>query len=85
MLVLYSFFRANKPYLPIATGDLSVQSARFLVIFVAVVGLSIVGLNFGPFIFSLYILDLFLSTIYYIPPFRMKHFPTTTFLIIATV
>jgi 4-hydroxybenzoate polyprenyltransferase len=77
--------RVNKPYLPIAAGDLSVQSAWLLVIFFAVTGLLIVGLNFGPFISSLYCLGLFLGTIYSVPPFRMKRFPVAAFLIIATV
>ncbi|KAK9986562.1 hypothetical protein SO802_031513 [Lithocarpus litseifolius] len=77
--------KVNKPYLPIAAGDLSVQSAWFLVIFFAVTGLLIVGLNFGPFISSLYCLGLFLGTIYSVPPFRMKRFPVAAFLIIATV
>ncbi|KAG5052049.1 hypothetical protein AAZX31_02G159200 [Glycine max] len=80
-----SIDKVNKPYLPIAAGDLSVQSAWFLVIFFAAAGLSIVGLNFGPFIFSLYTLGLFLGTIYSVPPFRMKRFPVAAFLIIATV
>ncbi|GAU34432.1 hypothetical protein TSUD_393850 [Trifolium subterraneum] len=75
----------NKPYLPIAAGDLSVQSAWFLVIFFAAAGLLIVGLNFGPFIFSLYSFGLFLGTIYSVPPLRMKRFPVAAFLIIATV
>ncbi|XP_059463197.1 homogentisate solanesyltransferase, chloroplastic-like [Corylus avellana] len=77
--------KVNKPYLPIAAGDLSVQSAWLLVIFFAVTGLLIVGLNFGPFITSLYCLGLFLGTIYSVPPFRMKRFPVAAFLIIATV
>ncbi|KAK2647369.1 hypothetical protein Ddye_014858 [Dipteronia dyeriana] len=77
--------KVNKPYLPIAAGDLSVQSAWLLVIFFAVTGLVIVGLNFGPFITSLYSLGLFLGTIYSVPPFRMKRFPVAAFLIIATV
>ncbi|XP_022982987.1 homogentisate solanesyltransferase, chloroplastic-like isoform X1 [Cucurbita maxima] len=77
--------KVNKPYLPIAAGDLSVKSAWFLVIFFAVAGLLIVGLNFGPFITSLYSLGLFLGTIYSVPPFRMKRFPVAAFLIIATV
>ncbi|CAJ2672948.1 unnamed protein product [Trifolium pratense] len=80
-----SIDKVNKPYLPIAAGDLSVQSAWFLVIFFAAAGLSIVGLNFGPFIFSLYSLGLFLGTIYSVPPLRMKRFPVAAFLIIATV
>ncbi|CAJ1967367.1 unnamed protein product [Sphenostylis stenocarpa] len=80
-----SIDKINKPYLPIAAGDLSVQSAWFLVIFFAVAGLLIVGFNFGPFILSLYTLGLFLGTIYSVPPFRMKRFPVAAFLIIATV
>nr|AKM76560.1 AT3G11945-like protein [Erodium foetidum] len=77
--------KVNKPYLPIAAGDLSVQSAWLLVVFFAVAGLSIVGWNFGPFITSLYSLGLFLGTIYSVPPLRMKRFPVAAFLIIATV
>jgi homogentisate solanesyltransferase len=80
-----SIDKVNKPYLPIAAGDLSVQSAWFLVIFFAAAGLLIVGLNFGPFIFSLYSFGLFLGTIYSVPPLRMKRFPVAAFLIIATV
>ncbi|KAE9585320.1 putative homogentisate solanesyltransferase [Lupinus albus] len=80
-----SIDKVNKPYLPIAAGDLSVQSAWLLVAFFAAAGLLVVGLNFGPFIFSLYTLGLFLGTIYSVPPFRMKRFPVAAFLIIATV
>lgn len=77
--------KVNKPFLPIAAGDLSVQSAWFLVISFVLTGLLIVGLNFGPFITSLYSLGLLLGTIYSIPPFRLKRFPVAAFLIIATV
>ncbi|KAL0405051.1 UNVERIFIED_CONTAM: putative homogentisate phytyltransferase 2, chloroplastic [Sesamum radiatum] len=77
--------KVNKPYLPIAAGDLSEKSAWFLVLLLAVAGLLIVGLNFGPFITSLYCIGLFLGTIYSVPPFRMKRFPVAAFLIIATV
>jgi homogentisate solanesyltransferase len=77
--------RVNKPYLPIAAGDLSVQSAWFLVVAFAVVGFTIVVSNFGPFITSLYCLGLFLGTIYSVPPFRLKKYPVAAFVIIATV
>jgi 4-hydroxybenzoate polyprenyltransferase len=77
--------RVNKPYLPIAAGDLSVQSAWLLVILFAVAGFSIVVSNFGSFITSLYCLGLFLGTIYSVPPFRLKRYPVAAFLIIATV
>ncbi|XP_057546138.1 homogentisate solanesyltransferase, chloroplastic [Amaranthus tricolor] len=77
--------KVNKPYLPIAAGDLSVGSAWMLVLIFAITGLSIVATNFGPFITSLYCLGLFLGTIYSVPPFRMKRFPVLAFLTIATV
>ncbi|XP_039140874.1 probable homogentisate phytyltransferase 2, chloroplastic [Dioscorea cayenensis subsp. rotundata] len=77
--------KVNKPYLPIAAGDLSVQSAWLLVLLFAAAGLLIVGWNFGPFISSLYCLGLFLGTIYSVPPFRLKRYPVAAFLIIATV
>ncbi|CAA0837506.1 Homogentisate solanesyltransferase-chloroplastic [Striga hermonthica] len=77
--------KVNKPYLPIAAGDLSEKSAWFLVLILAASGLLIVGLNFGPFITSLYSLGLVLGTIYSVPPFRMKKYPVIAFLIIATV
>lgn len=83
--VFHNVCRVNKPYLPIAAGDLSVQSAWFLVLLFAVAGLLIVGMNFGPFITSLYCLGLFLGTIYSVPPFRLKRFAVIAFLIIATV
>ncbi|XP_048426416.1 homogentisate solanesyltransferase, chloroplastic-like [Pyrus x bretschneideri] len=77
--------KVNKPYLPIAAGDLSVKSAWLLVVFFAVTGLLIVGLTSGPFITSLYCIGLFLGTIYSVPPLRMKRFPVAAFLIIASV
>ncbi|ONM24665.1 Homogentisate solanesyltransferase chloroplastic [Zea mays] len=77
--------KVNKPYLPIAAGDLSIQSAWLLVILFAAAGFSIVISNFGPFITSLYCLGLFLGTIYSVPPFRLKRYPVAAFLIIATV
>ncbi|XP_065856825.1 homogentisate solanesyltransferase, chloroplastic [Euphorbia lathyris] len=77
--------KVNKPYLPIAAGDLSVQTAWLLVTFFALSGILIVGLNFGQFISSLYCLGLFLGTIYSVPPLRLKRFAVLAFLIIATV
>lgn len=71
--------------MPIAAGDLSVQSAWLLVLFFASAGILIVASNFGPFISSLYSLGLFLGTLYSVPPFRLKQYPVAAFLIIATV
>lgn len=77
--------KVNKPFLPIAAGDLSVPEAWFLVLLFAALGVAIVGINFGPFISALYCLGLFLGSIYSVPPFRLKRFPVAAFLIIATV
>ncbi|KAL5776044.1 hypothetical protein ACOSP7_008970 [Xanthoceras sorbifolium] len=66
--------KVNKPELPLAAGDLSVESAWLLVIAFAVNGLLIVGLKGSPFLTCLYSLGLFVATAYSAPPFRLKRF-----------
>lgn len=75
----------NKPFLPVAAGELSPFLAWLLVCGLAGLGLTIVGTNFGMLITSLYSFGLFLGTVYSIPPFRLKRFAIPAFLIIATV
>ncbi|KAK9815400.1 hypothetical protein WJX72_003049 [[Myrmecia] bisecta] len=75
----------NKPYLPIAAGELSPSLAWLLCAGLAAGGLSLTAINFGPLITSLYSLGLFLGTIYSVPPFHLKRFAVPAFLIIATV
>ena len=75
----------NKPFLPVAAGELSTGLAWALVLGLAATGLSIVASNFGPLITSLYALGLTLGTVYSIPPFRLKQYAIPAFLIIATV
>ncbi|KAH7424432.1 hypothetical protein KP509_11G008300 [Ceratopteris richardii] len=77
--------KVNKPFLPVAAGDLSVPAAWGLVVSLALLGIIIVATNFGPLITCLYSLGLFLGAIYSVPPFRLKRFPVAAFLIIATV
>ncbi|KAL5776042.1 hypothetical protein ACOSP7_008968 [Xanthoceras sorbifolium] len=77
--------KINKPYLPIAAGQLSVKFAWSLVIFYAVTGVLIVGLNGGLFLACLYSLVLFLGTAYSVPPFRLKRFAFGTMLTFASV
>lgn len=77
--------RVNKPFLPIAAGDLSVPGAWALVLGFSALGVGIVSTNFGPFITGLYSLGLALGAAYSVPPFRLKRFPVPAFLIIATV
>ena len=75
----------NKPFLPVAAGELSPTVAWFLCVALAAAGLGITTLNFGPLISKLYAFGLFLGTIYSVPPLRLKRSAVAAFLIIATV
>ncbi|GAX73605.1 hypothetical protein CEUSTIGMA_g1056.t1 [Chlamydomonas eustigma] len=75
----------NKPFLPIAAGEMSIGVAWASIIALAVMGLGIVTMNFGPLISGLYTFGLLLGTVYSIPPLRLKRFAVPAFLIIATV
>ncbi|XP_024397419.1 probable homogentisate phytyltransferase 2, chloroplastic [Physcomitrium patens] len=77
--------KVNKPFLPIAAGDLSVPAAWALVGGLAALGVGLVATNFGPLITTLYTFGLFLGTIYSVPPLRLKQYPVPAFMIIATV
>lgn len=77
--------KVNKPFLPVAAGDLSVPAAWVLVVFLASLGIIIVASNFGRLITGLYSFGLFLGAIYSVPPLRLKRFAVAAFLIIATV
>jgi homogentisate solanesyltransferase len=75
----------NKPFLPVAAGELSPMLAWFLCIALAAGGLAITTMNFAPLISKLYAFGLFLGTIYSVPPLRLKRSAVAAFLIIATV
>ncbi|KAI8475162.1 MAG: homogentisate solanesyltransferase [Monoraphidium minutum] len=75
----------NKPFLPVAAGELSKPAAWALVAGLASCGLLITATNFGPLISGLYAFGLFLGTVYSVPPLRLKRFALAAFLIIATV
>ena len=77
--------KVNKPFLPVAAGELSVPLAWTACVAFAVAGASIVAANFGPLITQLYCFGLFLGTIYSVPPFRLKRSALAAFMIIATV
>jgi len=77
--------KVNKPYLPIAAGELSLPMAWAFCLATALGGATIVAMNFGPLITSLYTFGLFLGTIYSVPPLRLKRFALPAFMIIATV
>ncbi|GLC44827.1 hypothetical protein PLESTB_001209700 [Pleodorina starrii] len=75
----------NKPFLPVASGELSPALAWGLCLTLAATGVSVVASNFGSVITSLYTFGLFLGTIYSVPPLRLKQYAVPAFLIIATV
>ncbi|KAK9797352.1 hypothetical protein WJX73_001094 [Symbiochloris irregularis] len=75
----------NKPFLPVAAGELRPALAWVLVVGLAAGGLALTAANFGRTITLLYSLGLFLGTVYSVPPFRLKRFAVAAFLIIATV
>lgn len=77
--------KVNKPFLPVASGELSVRLAWVLVWSSLVSGLALVYRFYSPLIFKLYAFGLFLGTIYSVPPFHLKRFPIAAALIISTV
>merc|ERR1719183_1139840 len=56
--------RVNKPFLPVASGELTKFQGTVLCALMAVGGLAIVQCNFVPLITQLYAFGLFLGTIY---------------------
>ncbi|KAG2492443.1 hypothetical protein HYH03_009386 [Edaphochlamys debaryana] len=75
----------NKPFLPVASGELSAPVAWGLCLALATTGLAVVATNFGSVITSLYAFGLFLGTVYSVPPLRLKQYPIPAFMIIAVV
>lgn len=77
--------KVNKPFLPVAAGELSVPLAWAACGIFAAAGAAIVTSQFGPLISKLYLFGLFLGTIYSVPPLRLKRSALAAFCIIATV
>jgi len=77
--------KVNKPFLPIAAGEISKRLAWVLVLGSALAGLGLCFAKFGTLIFSLYSFGLFIGTIYSIPPFFLKRNAIAAGAIIATV
>eukprot|EP00873_Tetraselmis_striata_P024333 jgi/Tetstr1/444597/TSEL_032447.t1 len=75
----------NKPFLPMASGEMSAGVAWMVVAGLAGLGVGIVATNFGQLITALYTFGLVLGTIYSVPPLRLKRFAVPAFMIIATV
>jgi homogentisate phytyltransferase / homogentisate geranylgeranyltransferase len=76
--------RINKPHLPVASGELSERSARFIVVFAGVVALGAAALQ-GFFMFALIALIMAIGTAYSLPPLRLKRHHVAAAMAIAMV
>jgi len=65
----------NKPYLPIAAGEMSQSTAWVLITTLGLLGLTIVHTLFGQHIALLYTLSLVIGAVYSVPPLRLKQRP----------
>ena len=77
--------KVNKPFLPVAAGELTVPLAWAACATFARSAPPSCSPTSGPLISKLYCFGLFLGTVYSIPPFRLKQNPVAAFAIIATV
>lgn len=77
--------KMNKPFLPVASGEMSKRFAWITVILSLVSGPLLVKNFFPPLLFKLYSFGILLGAIYSIPPIRTKKNPVMAGLTIATV
>lgn len=64
--------KVNKPFLPIAAGELSKRTAWILLSACVIVGPAIVLSTFSPLIFGLYAFGTLIGTAYSVPPLKLK-------------
>jgi homogentisate solanesyltransferase len=77
--------KMNKPFLPVASGEMSKRFAWIAVVLSGVVGPLLVNKFFPALLFKLYAMGLFLGLIYSVPPLRTKQNPVLAGLTIAIV
>jgi 4-hydroxybenzoate polyprenyltransferase len=77
--------KMNKPFLPVASGEMSKRFAWLAVASSVVAGPWLVHKFYPPLLFYLYSTGIFLGAIYSIPPIRTKKNPVLAGLTIATV
>jgi homogentisate phytyltransferase / homogentisate geranylgeranyltransferase len=76
--------RINKPYLPLAAGDLSPATARGIVALAGAVPV-VLALTQGPLELAAVASALVVGTAYSLPPLRLKRFPTLASLSVSGV
>lgn len=77
--------RINKPFLPLASNEMSKRVAWFVIVTSAILGLFIVKRFFSSLIFGLYAFGMVFGTLYSIPPFRFKRYPLLAAITISCV
>jgi len=75
----------NKPFLPVASGEMSTKFAWATVLGCGTIGPAIVYKFFPFLLFKLYMLGWLLGAVYSVPPIRTKRNPIAAGLTIATV
>jgi homogentisate solanesyltransferase len=80
-----SIDKLNKPFLPVASGEMSKRFAWAAVVSSAIAGPLLVRQYFPMLLFKLYTFGLFLGLIYSVPPLRTKKNPILAGLTIACV
>ena len=75
----------NKPFLPVASGEMSTRSAWWTVGSCGVLGPLIVAKFFSPLLFKLYMLGWALGSLYSVPPVRTKRNPVAAAVTISLV
>ena len=76
--------KINKPHLPIAAGEFSLQIGKSIVAICGIISLFLSGL-LGVWLFATVAVSLAIGTIYSLPPIRLKRFPFLAALCIFTV
>lgn len=80
-----SIDKLNKPFLPVASGEMSKRFAWVAVVLSSIAGPALVHQFFPRLLFKLYSFGLFLGLIYSVPPLRTKRNPILAGLTIACV
>ena len=76
--------KINKPHLPLASGEFSLQTGRLIVAITGILAL-LLALFLSPFLFGMVSISLVIGTAYSLPPIRLKRYPFWAALCIFSV
>ena len=76
--------RINKPDLPLASGEFSLNQGKAIIAITGIIALLIAALS-GVWLFATVVVSLLIGTIYSTPPIRLKQFPFWAAFCILTV